>query len=79
MFLKLIVILRFKCYVTEHLDLDLDDNLQGPYGAIRRWVGNSLRARRHKLALELVQGASLCHNGRKLIPVSHGAVNELVP
>ena len=61
------------------LDLDLDCNLQGPYGAIREWAGNSLRARRHKLALERVQGASLCHSGRKLIPVSHSSENELAP
>ena len=61
------------------LDLDLDGNLQGPYGAIRRWVGISLWARRHKLALELVQGASLCRNGREFIPLFHSAKHKLVP
>ena len=52
---------------------------KAPTGQYADRLHISLRARRHKLALELVQGASLCHNGRKLIPVSHGAVNELVP
>ena len=31
----------------------------------------SSRAGRHKLALEDIQGASLCRMGRKLIPISH--------
>ena len=52
---------------------------KAPTGQNANRLDVSSRAGRHKLALENVQGASLCHMGRKLIPLSHSSENELVP
>ena len=52
---------------------------KAPTGQYADGLETSLRARRHQPTLEAIQGVGLCHRGRKLIPLFHGAKHELVP
>ena len=52
---------------------------KAPTGQYADRLDIGLRAQRHKPILEDVPGVGICYSGRKLIPVSHSAENELAP